>query len=205
MMLDDKYRIAQYGFWDHSPSRQGVVALDFCRSWLRDPVKASQFMSNLRASRWVSDEEIQDAYKRSGGVDGPFVTTKVAARFQQLFPLIDGDHGAAILELVANGEGGLALANSINFASNSLFCEHAYVIDLDTRTFEVYRGFSKSPVPEGERFASMPRATMSDGTVSKYYPVHLLAKFSLDELPSKAEFMLALGVGCAAKGVPELR
>lgn len=46
----------------------------------------------------------------------------------------------------------IGLVNSEEFAADSLFCEWAYVIDLDKNTFEVYQGFNKKPIDKTERF-----------------------------------------------------
>jgi len=69
-------------------------------------------------------------------------------------------------------------------------CEWAYVIDLDKKTFEAYKSFNKSPVPEGQRFAHLKGVSGHDGT--KYHPVALVAQWPLSELPSKKVFLSVL-------------
>ena len=79
----------------------------------------------------------------------------------------------------------------INFAADSLFCEFAYVIDYDANTFEMFKGFNKEPVPEGQRFADLPReVNPRTHEVSEYYPVVLANTWALDNLPTEEEFLL---------------
>lgn len=182
VMFGGEYRIAQYGQWDHYPGGQGIVALDFCRTWLTDPVKESQFVSNMMACRWISIEEIRQTYRDVGADGSGLVTLKQAEAFLQIYPLINRDLGADVLFIIAERGPG-ALQNSIEFAGDSLFCEYAYVIDLDKRTFEVYRGFNEQPLDESERFAKIAR------TKNNYHQVRHVATFSLDNLPSNSVFL----------------
>ena len=61
------------------------------------------------------------------------------------------DIGAKILGMVNDAPEGteIVLQNSIDFARDSLFCEYAYVVDLTRNTLEAYKGFQKSPAPQG--------------------------------------------------------
>ena len=65
--------------------------------------------------------------------------------------------------------------NDTPFLHNSLYCEWAYIINLDTNEFEVYKGMNEKK-PEG-RFSGVPR------NVNGYYAVSLTKTFPLDELP----------------------
>ena len=68
------------------------------------------------------------------------------------------------------------------FAADSLFCEWAYVVDLDRAVFDVYRGFQKRAHEEG-RFAALP----TDGT-SEYVPIRLVVSYPLADLPDPERF-----------------
>jgi len=72
-------------------------------------------------------------------------------------------------------ECGFAIDNS-DFLKESLWCEYAYIVNLDTNELEVYEGFQKQ-VGVG-RYAKLERPEGED-----YHPVTLKATFPLDNLP----------------------
>jgi hypothetical protein len=184
---DGAYRIAQYGQWDGHPSGQGKTALEFCRKHLTTPEGRERFKAALGKVRFASNEEIQGLYEQVGVPRGTeWVTSEQAERFNARWPHFSRNHGAKILGLVMTAEGEVLTRDETAFAGDSLFCEWAYVVDLDAGTFEVFKGFNESPAPEGERFAKAPR-----DPGSSYYPVRLLAKWALSDLPS-TEALLAL-------------
>ena len=73
-------------------------------------------------------------------------------------------------------------ADASYFPGDSLFCEWAYVIDLDKEIFEVHRGFQSTPHTQG-RFALV--ATSVNG----YYPVKLVWSRSFYSLPDVQTFV----------------
>lgn len=213
VFFDGGYKIAQYGQWDHYPDGQGVVVLKFCQEWLTDPVKTSQFLSQLARCRFIGEDEAKAAV---GKVHAHFGTTPDPMGFwpmghseylhDELLPLLDRDHGSKILEFVATGVmtkektkfddvnkwtdsmftkqlDDLALQNDIEFSGDSLFCEWAYVVDLDANVLEVYKGFNKNPVSPENRFAKYLKDS------GEYHPVVLVKRWSLDALPTEAEFI----------------
>lgn len=65
-----------------------------------------------------------------------------------------------------------------DFLADSLFCEWAYVMNLDDNVLEVYRGFQKKrDCNSRNRYRDLPRLN------KKYYPVALIAEFSLADIP----------------------
>ena len=62
-----------------------------------------------------------------------------------------------------------------SFMEDSLFCEWAYIIDLDSSQFHVYKGFQET-TPKFGLFAGKKRD-------NEYQPCELVARISFDKLP----------------------
>ena len=85
-------------------------------------------------------------------------------------------------DLLAHLKAGL-IFDSRGFLKDSLFCEWAYIVNVDTRQLECYQGFNKSPNGAG-RYASL-----RDGD---YYGVRLVRTYPLGRLPSLERFLKEL-------------
>lgn len=179
--LDGEYKIAQYGQWDGYPEGQGMTALNFLRS-----MDEEKFKSALRNSSFISEDELTALWKQYRADDNGSILLDDAARMDRDYPQFSRDTGADILYMVQNHPEGLKLQNSISFAADGLFCEWAWVVDLDKRTFEGYRGFGRELLTEQDRFYFL-RDLEEDG----YSGVRLVAEWSIDELPSDEDFLAA--------------
>lgn len=183
VFLDGEYKIAQYGQWDGYPESAGLTALNFAKS-IADHGKREAFAENVRKCRWITQEEVdsRNAKIKSGEV----------RNWMKEWPELSRDTGAEILGMVMESTDGLVLWNKINFAADSLFCEWAWVIDLDAGTFEGYEGFNESnPLTEEDRFFFLNDEARKDHRDNQYYPVKLVAKWALDELPTGDDFLAA--------------
>ena len=179
-----KYRVAQYGQWDGYPSGQGMGVLNFLRN---NGTKSLQ--DGLRWCRWLTQCEERKRWAEFGvDIDAnSFVKMDIADRFYNRYPELSRDTGSKILHIVANADAPLVLSNEHDFAYDSLFCEWAYVIDLDKRTFEVYEGFNKKPLDKSERFYT--ENIVKNNIGETYYPVRLKTSYSLDDLPDEETFL----------------
>lgn len=184
VMLDGKYVIAQYGQFDGHPDRQGKTALGFCGRNLRTKKGREKFKEQLHRIRFIDDDEVEN-FCRQVGAKNDWLTSEQSDALNELVPYLSRDHGAKILNLVLESDNEeILLVNNINFAADSLYCEYAYVIDLDKNTFEAYKGFNKEPLPPEERFANIPCLRENN---NKYYPVKLKGSWNLNSLPSLEE------------------
>lgn len=189
VQVDGEYKVAQYGQWDGYPSGQGANILEFLHNHKE---KLSAFADAVRACSEMSDEDYKQAWVDCGAdPDSDLVTTDISRKFRERYPHLSRNCGADILNHVFNaGKDGLKLRYALDFAADSLFCEWAYVIDLDKNTFEVFKGFNTTPLDPSERFASLP--VVPDNTGSQYYQVKLVQSYDLDKLPSVKEFVSTL-------------
>jgi len=174
-----EYRVAQYGQWDGYPEGAGISILRF----LRDKMDELRFRTRLSQFSFIEDN------------DG--ITKRIDKAFEKdvgpyCFPEFSRDTGCDILPMIQNGDATTRyLGNNLDFAADSLFCEWAYVVDFDHRTFEVFQGFNKTPLEENERFYFLNDKADSDFAPpgERYYPVRLAATFDLDNLPEDDEFL----------------
>lgn len=161
VVLDGEYKVAQYGQWDGYIESAGVGVLEFLNS-----VDIEKFKAKLKEVSFVTEDEIKS----------------LDEDWKNKYPRMDRDQGYKVLNSIMIGDNP-ELHNSISFASDSLFCEWAYVIDLDDMTLEIYNGFNKKPILNG-RFLS--EDSDSEGG---YGPIVLSEKYDIKNLPTKDELI----------------
>lgn len=181
---EGEYKVAQYGQWDGYPSGQGVDILRLLKQKnfiqnLKNNLNKVRFIDNIK------DKEFIDLYNRNAPnwSNEPDNRTDEQKRWWSLYT--SRNLGATVLSNISKTEDDeILLRDSIDFAGDSLFCEWAYVIDLDRQTFEVYEGFNQAELDKSERFYSSPRDH------EEYEPVKLKRVFDLTWLPDEETFLL---------------
>jgi hypothetical protein len=174
-------KVAQYGQWDGYPSGNGAIVLDFLHS-----TDFNEFKKKLNKVIFVNgnkEKEIQN-WLKSIGSDNGWLTGEQSKLYQEKYPYLTRDNGANILQMIMDGEEDeIWVTNSTEFAGDSLFCEWAYLIDLDKNKLEVYEGFNKEPLTIQDRFFNL---TDKD---SEYYPIRMVKSYDLNNLPLEDEFL----------------
>lgn len=192
------YKIAQYGQWDGYPDGQGLIVLQFCKKFLNSPQGIETFVNQIKTKTYTPTEEEINNFWKDLGVDieacKGYVTFDVSEKFNKKYPSLSRNTAAEVLEMIITAEEKIPLTNSIEFALDSLFCEWAYVIDLDSMELEVYKGFNKNSLNEADRFFKMEiesRENMSAEKIMKneYSAIKIVTKFSLYFLPTEEEFI----------------
>ncbi|MET3536751.1 hypothetical protein [Chryseobacterium limigenitum] len=182
-------KIASYGQFDGYPDSLGLKLIKF----YSNPENTKNLKEILPKVRlWNDkDQKLQDEFLESIGCTNGILNEKQKEAFKKRYPfryrerygkLTEGQILEVLLEFAHLDE--LTTIDAYDFASDSLFCEWAYVIDYDKNTFEVYKGLNTSGISEEDRFYSL-----YDGE-NDYYPVKIIATFPLNNLPDENEFLL---------------
>ncbi|KAK4893018.1 hypothetical protein LTR27_008555 [Elasticomyces elasticus] len=96
-------------------------------------------------------------------------------------PSVHRDTSAWILHLVADATEPVPIVKETKFIADTLFCEWAYVVDLDTETLEVYSGIQEGAAQS--RFGSAEGVSEGNGP-------SCMASFSFANLPQEEGFVL---------------
>lgn len=179
VFMDGEYRVAQYGQWDGYPEGQGITCLNF----LRDKMNEKRFREQLNNVHFGNEEELDKLFSEFGASASGSISVENYDRFKKAYPELHRDTASEILQMIQDGNVRV-LKNDLDFASDGLFCEWAYVIDLDTRRFEVYTGFHKEPLTEKDRFYFL-----KDKEENGYSGVHMVFSWSIDDLPTDEVFI----------------
>ena len=168
VFMDGEYKVAQYSQWDGYPEGQGMGVLHF----LQNEFVEYKFRTNLKKLKMVTTNAEREA-----------LTTLYRDNWPDEF---NRDTGSKILQLIQNGEvrSGF-LVDRIEFVSQG-DCEWVWLIDLDKRTFEAYKGWNKTPLTPFDRFYFL--GNYQDGD---YCPAKGVKKWLLCDLPSEKDFLAA--------------
>lgn len=183
VLSDGKIKLAQYCQWDGYPTGQGQTIAEF----ILNVFDKRKFKKQLGKIRFLKREETQALWEACGAEPGrDTVTMEVSDRFKKKHPQLSRDTGAEVLEYIQTTEKPELCANmgnDINFAADSLMCEWVYVLNLDTNTLEIFKGFNKEKLKRGERFYSLQNKVKKEGPYAKeYFPVKLWKKVPFKKL-----------------------
>lgn len=187
-------KVAQYGQWDGYPEGQGTTALKFLST-----TDLKKFKDKLKSVKFITPTKQKEIEKwlKSIGCENGWMNGEQSKLYQEKYPLLTRDNGADILNMIMESEEKTNwVTDSTDFAADSLFCEWAYVIDLDNNKFEVYEGFNTTRLTIEDRFyplmveADKENQRRQDyGSDSVYYPIRLRKSYDLNNLPLEAEFI----------------
>lgn len=178
VFANGEYKVAQSGSWDGYPGGQGITVLEFLYQMDKE-----KFLEKLNQVRWITKEDLGTYWEESGAsANDEWVSHEVGKKFGEKYPHLHKEMSADILYYIQETPGPILLKNDLDFAG-SVLCEWAYVIDFDKNTFEIYEGLNTTPLQEGDRFYDLPQTLYAE----EYYPVSIVASYSLDSLPSRGE------------------
>jgi hypothetical protein len=179
---EKKMKLAQYGQWDGYPDGNGVKVLNFLKTVDLDVFKKK--LNNIRFATEKDEKEIEEYLETIGCKDG-WMNSEQAELYHQMYSYLSRDIGANILNLIYRSHDEVMVHDQTEFAADSLFCEWAYLINLDKNTLEVYQGFNKKPLGKTQRFKYLEKPE------EQYKPIRCVKTFKLDSLPTVEEFVMS--------------
>ena len=157
-----------YNHFDSYPEYLGVNILEFIK-------KHSIAEMNTFCDRivMVDQNNIPTDEQKKNCKENNFIDLRVSSQSENdwycLLRNVQGD-----LETLYKCKDPYMIDNS-DFIKNSLFCEYAYIINLDTNMLEFYKGFQHVP-QDGNRYGT--------DTTDGYYPCKLEAEIPIGQIQS---------------------
>lgn len=164
-----------YNHWDSYPECLGRTVVRFCLETPEDQ------MSKMYDQIELVDEDSsatpeQIAFCRKTNTPDLSVGDRSESSWYCLLRNIQGDLNS--LKNIIQSEGKGYMIDNSSFIKDSLFCEYAYIINLDDHILEYYEGFQKEP-DEAGRYGCEQKAG--------YYPCKLIGQVSLNDIKDYGE------------------
>lgn len=171
--IDNEYKVT-YNHFDSYPEGLGEEVVDFCRSvrnW-------KLFKDRIRKVKLVSDFDppTKSQIKKYKKYADPSVSTKQLTEWYVLLRKTQYDK---FLKEINSGRLQVMIDN-FTFLQDSLFCEFAYILNLDNMTLELYRGFNKKK--PNKKTYPLPFDLLEKK--DDYYPVAYLGSYPLKDIPN---------------------
>jgi|WetSurSiteA1Bulk_404760.scaffolds.fasta_scaffold00318_9 hypothetical protein len=176
-----------YNHSDSYPEYLGMHVLNFCKA-----VTNWEYLKTLVEKVTLVDEDIKPTQDLIDKYSIYSDTNVGNQSLEDWYCLLRCLQGEKILYEVALGNVEHMIDDHM-FLADSLYCEWAYIIDLDDFTLKVYKGgnnkaFSDTPLPS-DIISTEYDEEVYKNIKEKYYPVKMLYAYDLSKLP---EFMLGV-------------
>ena len=161
---------AMYNHYDSYPDWLGKEFLKFI---LLNKTKLSGLYDRMIDVNGTKPTKEQQKYCSEMGWYNGSVST---GRKDDWYCLLHGLQSLDQWQKATDTEGDVFFENQISFIKDSLYCEYAYIYDIDTNNLELYVGFQKEP-DETNRYGT----DCTPGYSDDYYPCKLVYTKSIDE------------------------
>ena len=179
---DSKGKIT-YNHYDSYPEGLGVDILEEIKGFTIEEMKESfdNIKLILNSEEQPTEEEIKNFMTYSNPtVGGQGANNTEIKTYYQLLRNLQGT-----LKPYLTNEVNLMI-DSESFLEDSLFCEWAYIINLDKEVLEIWEGFQKTPQENRYKLKD------HDG---EYFNCALIKEYPLNNLPTKKQFLKDLSRG----------
>jgi hypothetical protein len=183
-----------YNHFDSYPEGVGVKILDEIRGFsVKEMKKAFNHITLItNEDKKPTKKEIEGLKKWSDPSVGGSSDNQEVKTYYQLLRNVQGT-----LKPYLTGEVNLMIDNE-KFLKDSLFCEWAYIINLDKEVLEVWEGFQKKPQENRYKETEKELKKESDWWAKErptanwkkdYYNCALVKEYPLKDLPTKKQFL----------------
>lgn len=187
ILYEGKLKVAKYCQWDGYPSGQGSTII----SYIQDIMNKDNLINSIKKIKKPSKAWWEKTFAKLGHdlSKSEFVPYNISIKLYSKYPHLSRDMGGKIFEYIENNKPTYIL-NDKDFGKDSLFCEYAYVINLDNDTLEFYKGFQKE-LPEKSIFCDPKKDKPNK---SGYYPVKKALVLSFEQIKNtpKKEIILMM-------------
>lgn len=179
-----------YNHSDSYPEGLGAAISKFCCSVT--PAQMSDFFDRiiLVEERGKPTKEQQHYCMAKGWYD-PYVGNRTPESWYNLLRNLQGNM-SELDKAVRSGED-FFMTDGGDFIKDSLFCEYAYIINLDSGMLEFFEGFQHEP-QEGNRYGEEPMDNVN--YPSDYYPCRLALEIPLDDISALSAAVPAMLAVC---------
>lgn len=164
-----------YNHYDSYPSGLGRKILQFCATHSEQQISDLYNLIVLFNPKVPPTEEQKAMCKHNG-----YVNLNVGKRSDDdwycLLRELQGHIDAWEEALKQNAK--LPMEDNHNFIKDSLFCEYAYIINLDNHVLEYWVGWQNKPNPDNRYGCEIS----SSGTSYSYYPCNLYWEIKLSDI-----------------------
>jgi len=163
---------ATYNHWDSYPEGLGLDLLEELREYTIEQLNETfDRIILVSESSKATDEQIEECKR--------YLDLSVSTRSSNDWYCLLRQAQGSLRPWVKDGL--RYMIDNASFIRDSLFCEWAYIINLDTNELEVWKGFQRLPVKSRYYDHRSP--------VHGYYPCVLVKRYKLDSLPSNEKFL----------------
>lgn len=172
-----------YNHWDSYPSGLGTEMVAFCRRLTKETI--ATLKERFKHVKIVEQTGKATPEEQKKYIEAGFYDNGVSSQSsEEWYCLLRKLQGVGYLEAVLEGKCQHWIDDK-EFLKDSLFCEYAYIIDLDKEDLLFFEGFNKkkddnSPLP-------FPQVPEKDEDDDGYYPVRFKGKAALAKIPDDWE------------------
>lgn len=191
VLLDDEIRVAQYGAYDGYFEGVGMDIVNFISKYLSNSNDILLFKCKINQCKFYTNEEINIIHKSIIGNEVEY-NDEQAKILKTKYPELNRETGSDILDLIME-KNLIKLQNEFEFGYDGLYCEYAYVINLDTNELEIYTcSYNHKPLNKDERWYKDLSIYANTKDHALFYGVKFYAIFQFEELTNNTMQLLTI-------------